>query len=200
MARERIVEIKHLFDLAEKYIKDVELLRSDVQMPAINELRYAGHHILKAIDEDGNVSDDDIASAKSHCHRAMYEATEAGIMFCLDEIRAFEEVYDDLVIGNVIDNYHELLARAQEAKDLVVVGRADRESVVLHVEQYMEKFSSVREVLNVLKVSRNDLNAMRAQAEEAGRRAAAAKRRDYVRLAMMGLAAVLALITAVYFS
>ena len=116
MARERIVEIKRLFDLAEKYIKDVEILRSDVQMPAINELRYAGHHILKAIDEDGNVSDDDIASAKSHCHRAMYEAPEAGIMFCLDRVKAFEEDYDDLVIGNVIDNYHELFSTCARGK------------------------------------------------------------------------------------
>ena len=193
MAKERIVELKKLFDLAEKYAKEVEMLESAVVVPAINELRYAGHHILSAIDDEGSIAEDELTKAIGHCQRAMYEACEAGITFCLDKIKDFNEEYRDVVINEVITNYSERLARAQQTVGVIVAGRGARDSVEAQVDNYMNEFRVVRGIMEVFEASRDDLNVKRAQAEEA-------RRRHHTRIAVMILAVVLAFVTAVFFS
>ena len=159
----RIVEIRRLYDEADSLAREVGELRSEVQIPAINELRYAGHHALQAITDDGAVDIEVLARAKSHCQRAMYEAAEAGIMFCLDSMKDFGKTYSDLVISEVIADYPSRLARAQTALDLVVKGRSRRTSVGEHVTAYMDEFRVVRETMRVFDASRDDLNVKRAQ-------------------------------------
>ena len=159
----RIVEIRRLYDEADRLAREVGELRSEVQIPAINELRYAGHHALQAIADDGAVDIEAFGKAKSHCERAMYEAAEAGIMFCLDAIEDFRKTYRDLVISDVIADYHSRLARTQKALDLVVKGRSERTSVGEHVDAYMDEFRVVRETMRLFDASRDDLNARRAQ-------------------------------------
>lgn len=48
---------------------------------AINQLRYAGRHLLDALHE-GNEHDqyESVRKAVGHCHRACYDAAEAGTM------------------------------------------------------------------------------------------------------------------------
>ena len=42
---------------------------------AINELRYAGHHVLEASQADDEAEvEDHIASARNHCRRAVNDA------------------------------------------------------------------------------------------------------------------------------
>lgn len=163
MPDRRIVEIRELYDRADILARDVGELRSEVQIPAINELRYAGHHVLQAITDDGAVDIEAFGKAKGHCERAMYEAAEAGIMFCLDSIEDFGRTYSDLVISEVIPDYHQRLARAQHALDLVVKGRSERASVEEHVAMYMAEFQVVRETMRLFDASRDDLNAKKAQ-------------------------------------
>ena len=93
----------------------------------------------------------------------MYEAAEAGIMFCLDSIKDFGEEYRDLVISEVIHDYHERLARAQQTLDMVVKGRSDRNSVESHVDAYMTEFRVVRDTVRLFDASRDDLNAKRVR-------------------------------------
>ena len=169
------------------------MLRSEVQIPAINELRYAGYHILNAIDEEETVSEDELLKARSHCHRAMYEAVESGIMFCLDEIKDFQEKHSDVVVSEVIADYPDRLARTQRIVDMIVAGRADRKSVEEQVANYAQEFRVVREIMEVFKASRDDLNVKRSQA-------GVLRRRYHTRIAAMILAAALAFVTAVFFS
>lgn len=89
-------------------------------------MRYAGHHLLQSIDDAGTVDIETLRKAKSHCERAMYEAAEAGIMFCLDSIKEFREDYRDVVVSDVIQDYPQRCARAQQTLDMVVKGRSDR--------------------------------------------------------------------------
>ena len=42
--------------------REVGKFRGEVPVPAINELRYAGHHIVQAISDDGTIDvEEDIA-------------------------------------------------------------------------------------------------------------------------------------------
>ena len=163
MPEPRIVEIRRLYNQADSLAREVGELRSEIQIPAINELRYAGHHVLLAITDDGTVDMEAFGKAKSHCERAMYEAAEAGIMFCLDSIEDFRRTYSDLVVSDVISDYANRLARAQVALDLIVRGRSGRSSVAEHVATYMDAFRALRETVQLFDASRDDLNAKRTQ-------------------------------------
>ena len=44
---EEFQQIQQLYNQAEQFIKEVEVVESAVAFPAINQLRYAGHHLLK---------------------------------------------------------------------------------------------------------------------------------------------------------
>ena len=165
-----IVELRRLYEKADSLAREVGELRGEVQIPAINELRYAGHHLLQSIDDAGTVEIETLRKAKSHCERAMYEAAEAGIMFCLDSIKEFREDYRDVVVSDVIHDYPQRCAWAQQTLDMVVKGRSDRDSVESHVDAYMEEFRVVRGTLRLFDASRDDLNAIRARQVQDHRR------------------------------
>ena len=91
----------------------------------------------------------------------MYEAAEAGIMFCVDSFKSFERDYKDMVISEVIHDWHQRRVRVQRALDLIIKGRSGRKSVEDHVDAYMEEFRVVREILQLCDASRDDLNVKR---------------------------------------
>ena len=44
---ERFQQVLNQYNTAEGFIKAVESRQSGVSLPAVNQLRYAGHHLLK---------------------------------------------------------------------------------------------------------------------------------------------------------
>ena len=181
MTDSHIVELRHLYEKADRFALEIGELRSEVAIPAINELRYAGHHLLQSIDDDGTIDVESLGKAKSHCERAMYEAAEAGIMFCLDSIKDFRKDYRDVVISEVIHDYPQRLARVQQTLDVLIKGRSDRGSVETHVDTYMEEFRVVRDTFRLCDASRDDLNVKRKQ-----------QIREHQRFVILGLAGILA--------
>ena len=157
-----INEFREIYETADRFAREVGAMRSEVAIPANNELRYSGHHLLQSINEDGTVqSEDHLRKARGHCERAMYEAAEAGIIASLERINAFREDYKDLVVSEVVTDYSEILAASNRANGSLVPGRADRTTVVEHVSKYMETFRLLVKNLERLDASRDDLNAKR---------------------------------------
>ena len=115
-------------------------------IPAHNELRYAGHHLLQAINDDGTIADDgQILKAKNHCERAMYEAAEAGIISALDLMHIFRTDNKGVVVGEVVPGYSQMRKLARTAQDLLVKGRSGRISAVQQVRSYMDVFRALRD-------------------------------------------------------
>ena len=52
-----VVEYKRLYNKADHFVREVAEFQDNVIIPAINQLRYTGHHFMDAVDEDGQVSD-----------------------------------------------------------------------------------------------------------------------------------------------
>jgi hypothetical protein len=90
-----IKEIVQLFDEAESRVKEVELLAHELSIPSVNQLRYVGYHLARSLNEEDNSTEFDlqIGKAKGHCQRAIYDAHEAGIIFMLERVKQFREVY-----------------------------------------------------------------------------------------------------------
>lgn len=121
--------IKNLYEEAENALKRYERISLSNLAPALNELRYAGHHLLEA-DSAFDEADRDkhLIRAKAHCERAKFDAKEATIISLLeciadlrtmgisaDEMRQFIPEWDTL-----IDNAsaaRALLERAGSSKD-----------------------------------------------------------------------------------
>ena len=155
-----ISDLRTLYDTADKFAREVAEFRSEIAIPAYNQLRYAGHHFLQALDDSGSVSNNEqLRRAVSHCERAMYEAAEAGIISALDSIDQFRKDYKNIVVKDVVDGYASTVVQAQEAQNLLARGRSDQMSSSARASCYMKTFRQLRDASRMLEASRDDLNA-----------------------------------------
>ena len=149
-----------LYETADRFVREVGTFREDAVIPALNELRYAGHHVVQSIGADGMVTNArQIRKAHGHCERALYEASEAGIMVAGRAIASFRKSYPGIVIRDVIKDYSDFRLLAKKAQVQVDAGRANRESILGQTQEYMEMYRQLRDAVDVLDVSRDDLEA-----------------------------------------
>ena len=119
----RISDLRTLYDTADGFSREGAEFRAEIVIPAYNELRYAGHHLLQAIDDSGSISSNEqLRRAVSHCERAMYEAAEAGIISMLDSIDQFRKDYENIVVKDVVDDYPASSCRPERRKAYSLVG------------------------------------------------------------------------------
>ena len=116
-SRMSIQEILTLYDKAESAIKKIQFINGvGLNIPAINELRYAGRHVLDGfLLADPQKANDEFLQAKDHCRRAILDAYEMGILYILDEIHLIRNDHAR-VIADVISGYHEKIGRVNEIK------------------------------------------------------------------------------------
>ncbi|HUY03721.1 MAG TPA: hypothetical protein VMV33_10575 [Rhodocyclaceae bacterium] len=123
--QEKIGKINAVFRLAEQRCKVVESrteflvdkeVRTGLLIPTINQLRYAGHHLLAYL-TTGNISDLD--EAESHSTRALYDAYQAELLFYLRQFKAFQDSYDDMVMSETIAQYIEWQDRHEEVQTVI---------------------------------------------------------------------------------
>ncbi len=119
--QEKLQTLIALFELAESKIKEIERLDYKLLIPSINELRYAGYHVLKALINSNNEFDSEFEKATNHCKRAIYDAYEVGIVYCLEEIRDFKQCFNDCsdLIPEVIQTYFDDLLEAEKARSFL---------------------------------------------------------------------------------
>lgn len=105
------------FKQAEQFIKSVELDSNgnDLSVPSINELRYTGHHLVKAIQsDDAEKQKEELKKAYRHCKRASFDAVELGIIGKLETITIFEYDYRKSLIQNVWPDYLDSVAELEK--------------------------------------------------------------------------------------
>lgn len=118
-----IREIVSLFDEAELKVKEIEQLAQELSVPSINELRYVGYHLARALcTEDESKLTLEIQKAKGHCQRALYDAYEIGIIHMLEQIKLFKERYvkHSHFINDVVSGYVECLIEVDNASSFIV--------------------------------------------------------------------------------
>lgn len=161
---ERLDALVALFYQAEQRIKPLEYLTDELPCPAVNELRYAGHHISRAwqAKESGGVAacHDELDKALKHCRRAIYDAHEIGIQYHLQRIKLFKDDYRRIVVSAVVSDCHEMYRDARKALQFLeeVAQRFwnDRDSYYAECKRH---FSVVEQVADTLDAAREDLNA-----------------------------------------
>ena len=92
MTSPSVEEVRSLYSKAEAAIKLYERIGLDNLTIPLNELRYAGQHILRAETEaNAEESKEDLFKAYRHCERALYDAKEATILCLLETVASFRE-------------------------------------------------------------------------------------------------------------
>ena len=154
--------IRNLYNEAERFIKHVETHQSEISIPAINELRYAGHHLLNSLaSDDTSKFCAELRKAERHCQRAMYEASESGIIYFLDIVNEFANDYKDVPIPHVIQDYSNTLILARKARKQLQEGRLNRASAEGQAGEYMDTFRELEGKIETLQASRSELNKVK---------------------------------------
>lgn len=106
------------FKRAEVAIKYFERMALSPNYQAINQLRYAGNHVVKAL----RTADDDLKSkqidkAVGHCERAYYDVLDGLIVYLLHSIEQFQSKYAYSEIIRHIPDYRQCLRDAAYARE-----------------------------------------------------------------------------------
>lgn len=92
--------LRRLFKDAEDATHEAETLHADLPIAAVNQLRYAGQHILAAqTAEDAASAREDFLRAERHCQRALFDAYDSVAVFLLAEIAQFRRDYKAIIIA-----------------------------------------------------------------------------------------------------
>jgi len=137
---EEIAEVSKLFALAEKKIKQIEHLGQGILFPSVNQLRYVAFHLIRIINKKSDITEDviknEIYEAKYHCQRAIYDASEGGIIYYLEEIRIFKKDYKLVIIPDIVDSYLDICKLANEANDFII--ERSKQSIGDHSDKEIE--------------------------------------------------------------
>lgn len=159
-------EIFKLFRSAEQTIKLVENLSEGIIFPAVNQLRYAGQHLLKSdcIDKP-DLKEEHLKKAKYHCQRAIYDASEMGIIHYLGKIRIFNDDYKQVVITEILPSYPDILTKAKKASDFIIKNpnkRVHDDETINKIDaDYKESEKLLKELeesVDLLEIIRPELN------------------------------------------
>lgn len=155
----RVEHLQAEYDKADNLVRRVQDFRRRAGIPAINELRYAGYHLVSALsanDEQGKESH--LVSAINHCRRASYEAAEAGVMTALDRIMIFKEDYRLVTITDCIPGWIEILDQCDQCKHALARSRNKGDDRSEDHEIHMDAFDELVTICRRLDVAREELN------------------------------------------
>ena len=125
-----IREIRDLYNLAEADLKAVGRIRNELVVASVNQLRYAGQHLVRALAaEDAATVVRELDASKRHAQRAIYDVNDAAIQFYIYEIERFRTQHP-VNLNAVVPDYAEIIESVDRAlqhiKEVEYVNRSNR--------------------------------------------------------------------------
>lgn len=156
--KEKINNYNKLYNKAESVLKEYELQANEgIIIPAINELRYSGQHIVRVFNStDIDEALQSIEEASRHARRSIYDTFDALLIFYIEKCKMFKDDYKNVAITSVNNNY---LAESKELKAIIEqIAAEDR----THKENYFkikeEQVKKVKQIYENWENSREELN------------------------------------------
>ncbi|MFC6789613.1 hypothetical protein ACFQE0_08285 [Methylobacterium komagatae] len=117
----RLEAILVRWDNVEASIKSAELFQGKVTVPAINELRYAGRQIIRAISQSRNLADRDVYdkalyNAEQCLTNADHDIADSLVMFIGRRIDDLNARFGGLSIERAYPPYRELRSAIRECQ------------------------------------------------------------------------------------
>lgn len=170
MSEITIASFREEYNRATELAKRIQAFRREAGIPAQNELRYAGHHFLRAIGDDGDLKDpDQLIKARNHCRRACYEAVEAGLVYAVNQIAQFKNDFKNIPITGALPNWIQIITDAKAAQKLLGQTRPEPEGQQSEDhERHLEAFDKLEAHIDKLEPAREELNKSLAASRRNG--------------------------------
>jgi len=150
-------ELLRLFEKAEQELKSTEYDVDELEIPSVNELRYAGYHLTRArareLESGGHLdlaAGDELDKARRHCQRAIFDAIEIRIVSYLESLREIHKAYASAGVADIasqyIDGYIDDLTAADRARAFLAEARNDhpnREQYYDRCRPYIESLDEI---------------------------------------------------------
>ena len=158
--KDLICKLCEEYKIADKLAQEVSAWRLQAGVPAINELRYAGHHFIQSVNGSGEPENEDqIQKAINHCTRASYEASEAGMAHALMQLYNFKEDFDNVPIVDVIPEWVSVMAEMTAARDALGNSRSEAaEDRPTDYQAHMDHFRRLKPHVDRIGPAREELN------------------------------------------
>jgi hypothetical protein len=151
-----VADVHDAYNLAEQHIKRVEH-HEGLAFPPVNELRYAGQHLCRALVEtDDGVREQHYREALGHCRRASYDALEILLDYYLEQCMKFQDDYRQVAITDVLKSYLEDRMTLNAIKQKATT--CDRKNRGQYYEDIQKDGDTVRAVSETWENARDELN------------------------------------------
>lgn len=156
-------DLRAAYQEAEDAVHDLGIDSGEgVELNAVNELRYAGNHVLRAIvaqqrDEMEECAEE-MQRAKRHCDRALYDAYDAAVFFRVTQFERFRNDYRTVPVTDVIRDYPAIRVQVRKALDLLRKARSDASSRGDFYRQVRDTHVALAESIDLLEGAREELN------------------------------------------
>ena len=138
--------LRSLYKLAEDAIHNLGIEGSGTDILAINELRYAGHHLLNALtSEKENEKEEQFSRFKRHCERALYEAYDCSIYYHLAQFQKFKMDFAKVTISDVIPDFLQVEMTMRKCKKFLEQARSESEKREDYYKEAKSTLSKVAE-------------------------------------------------------
>ena len=91
----------------------------------------------------------------------MYEAADAGLIYLFRLLQIFQTDFKDVPITKVVPDYLTIQKLANDAKAELAKGRLERQSPKEQAGRYMGMFRGLRDGVDTLEASRDELTKLR---------------------------------------
>ncbi len=145
-------ELLALFETSEAKIKTTETITGEgLVVPSINELRYAGHHIVRGLlQDDPTLLEQEIKRATDHVKRSIYDTDEVLLLYYLSQAIEFKKLYgNNGFTTEVIPDYVKHLVDLDAANQNIQTLRNDktkyqtREAFYTQCEPHIQQLDKV---------------------------------------------------------
>ncbi len=155
--QELLTFVAELFKEAEDAIKEIEDIGNELVVPAVNQLRYCGNHLVRYLSDQSDK--EELQDAAKHCKRAAYDAYEAAITYHLLEFNKFKDDYRKVQVSTVISDYADIKHRIVQARQFI---RNNNESKTRgdFYQDGREHLNVLAENVEKLNTNRDDLNML----------------------------------------
>ncbi|MBF0307877.1 MAG: hypothetical protein HQL40_15490 [Alphaproteobacteria bacterium] len=151
--------IDALYREAEQALHEAETVHHELSVPSVNQLRYAGRHVLSAlVGADAAAAEEEKQRAQRHCQRAIYDAFDGITSYLLESIADFKADYARIEITPHFPRYHETLEKARNARDLLIKARTVSDDRHRYYTDCRKAARELKSCHDAMELAREELN------------------------------------------
>ena len=146
-----IQRIRDLYNEAEVDLKSYGRENNRLFVPGVNQLRYAGQHLVRALGAtDEQAARSNLDAAERHAQRALYDINDAAIQYHLAGITRIRTQYF-VNLNAIVPNYQEVVDAVSSArKNLERVSnehKDNREQFYKEAREHVAKLHDAHEIM-----------------------------------------------------